>query len=200
MLIIDNTLVSDEILELKFCCNIDKCKGMCCVDGDEGAPLTTEDIEMIQDNIEEIKPYMTFEGISILDAAGVFVNSPSDNPVTPLMIKGECIFCHIKDDKYYCAIEMAYNDKKIHFKKPSSCELYPIRITEMHEYESLNYHCWGICESGLECGEDKNILLYEFLKEPLIKQYGEDWYDQLLEIKKHYRPYNPNVSGEEDLD
>ena len=181
MIQIENTIVSDEIADSFFCCDINTCKGECCVAGDAGAPLEEEEISILEDIVHKVKPYMSEEGIKVVERYGVFDYDVSGSFCTPLINDNECAFA-IFDEKMiaHCAIEQAYNDKKIKFQKPVSCHLYPVRINKYDTFEAVNYHKWYICKCAVVNGEKKKVPLYEFLKEPLIRNYGRKWYNELL--------------------
>lgn len=185
MLAIKNTLISDDLYLVKFCCDIQHCKGACCVEGDAGAPLEEEEIGIIEDFLEYILPYMTDEGKETIAQKGVFDYDEDGQYVTPLNNDSECAFTNFKDGIAYCAIEEAYDKGEIDFRKPVSCHLYPIRIAKVGEDEAVNYHNWHICNKALEKGKETGLAVYEFCREALIRKYGEGWYEELLmEIKK----------------
>lgn len=185
MIIIDNTTISDDIKNVHFVCNLKKCKGACCVEGDAGAPLLEEEIGEIEDGLEEIKKYMTPEGIGVIENLGVFDYDHAGDFCTPLVNGRECAFTNFTDGVAWCAIEKAYDEGKIRFRKPVSCHLYPIRITHYETYDAVNYHEWPICRYALVHGRRLGVELYKFLKEPLIRRYGEMWYRELVkEIEK----------------
>ncbi|HPX34564.1 MAG TPA: DUF3109 family protein [Bacteroidales bacterium] len=179
MIPIDNTIVSDNLAEIKFVCDLKKCKGACCVEGDFGAPLLEEEIGLIEDDIEVIKPFMTEAGIKTIDLYGVFDYDFSGEFVTPLVNGCECAFANFTDDIAWCAIEKAYEAGVTRFRKPVSCHLYPVRISTRQSFDAVNYHEWGICRPALINGKRLGIPLYKFLKEALIRRYGKTWYSKL---------------------
>ena len=180
MIIIDNILVSDELKEIRFACDLQACKGDCCVDGDAGAPLEEEEISIIEDDLVEIIPYMTKEGIDVVKKNGVFEYDVDGEYVTPLVNDDECAFVYTEGGISYCAIEKAFREGKINFKKPISCHLYPVRLTYVGQTLAVNYHEWYMCSSALHCGSKKEVPLYKYLKEPLIRKFGETWYNKLV--------------------
>lgn len=180
MIIIDDIIVSDEFRDARFCCNVQKCLGACCVEGDAGAPLEEEEISIIEDHIEEIEPYMRAEGIEVINKRGIFDYDMSGDYVTPLINDKDCAFVFYKNKVAKCAIEKAWEDGKIDFQKPLSCHLYPVRITKSDNFEAVNYHKWFICEPARTFGKSEEIPLYKFLKDPLKRAYGEDWYNKLV--------------------
>jgi hypothetical protein len=181
MIIIDDTSISDDLYLVKFCCNLERCKGACCVAGDAGAPLDENEISILEDDLDIIKSYMTEGGIRAVEEQGVFDYDIFGKFVTPLVNDAECAFTNFKDGIAYCAIERAYFDGKTKFRKPLSCHLYPVRITKYATFEAVNYHKWDICKPALKVGNKEGIPLYKFLKEALIRKYGADWY---LELEK----------------
>jgi hypothetical protein len=180
MIAIQNTLLSDDMATVKFCCDLPKCLGACCVEGDAGAPLNEEEISQIDDYIEEIKPYMLPEGIEVVENLGVFDYDMEGNLVTPLFNDRECVFVYFENGITRCAIETAYSEGKIPFQKPVSCHLYPVRLTPYKDFEAVNFHYWYICKPALEKGKAEGLPLYVFLKEALTRKYGKEWYDELV--------------------
>jgi len=181
MISIGNTIISEEVVKKQFSCDLGKCHGDCCVEGDAGAPLEAEEISQLEDFIEDIYPYMTEAGKQVVKENGVFDYDTDGELVTPLVNNRECAFVYFENNIALCAIEKAYREKKISFIKPISCHLYPIRITKYTGFEALNYHHWGICDFALVKGKKEQKAVYEFLKEPLIRKYGEHWYKTLVE-------------------
>ena len=179
MISIDNTIISDDLKEICFVCDLKKCKGACCVEGDAGAPLDEEEISLLEDEIEAIKPFMTDSGIAEIEQTGVFDYDALGNYVTPLVNHRECAYVYFEEGIAKCAIEKAWELKKTIFRKPVSCHLYPVRISKYKDFEAVNYHKWYICEKALINGKRLNIRMYQFLKEPLIRKYGLKWYREL---------------------
>lgn len=185
MIVVDNVIVSEDIAFVNFCCDLKACHGDCCVEGDEGAPLLEDEIGEMEDILEEVQPYMTEAGKKVVDKSGVFDYGADGSYVTPLVNDRECAFVYFEDGISFCAIEKAYLEGKVDFRKPVSCHLYPIRITEYKDYDAANYHRWPVCDAALVLGKKKGVPLYKMLKEPLIRRYGEAWYNKLvLEIQK----------------
>jgi hypothetical protein len=182
-------VVSTEIFDRKFVCDLNACKGACCVEGDAGAPLTFDEVDQLEDSYEAIKPYMRPEGIAEVEKNGVFYMDDDNEPVTALVNGAECAFVYF-DDKGItkCAVEQAYLEGKTDFKKPISCHLYPIRVKKYTEFEALAYDEWPICKPACACGEVLDVPVFRFLKEPLIRAYGEVFFQELeiveLELKK----------------
>lgn len=189
MLEIDKKLISLDIFERKFVCDLNACKGACCVEGDAGAPLTFEEIDILEENLDIIRPYMRKEGVEAVEKQGVFYMDEDNEPVTTLVNQKECAFVYFDDQGITkCSIEAAYYDEKLSFKKPISCHLYPIRTAKLREYEAVNYNEWHICKPACSCGAKLDVPVYKFLKEPIIRKWGEDFFKELEiaanEIKK----------------
>lgn len=182
MIIIDNVIVTDEFLNARFCCQLSRCKGECCIAGDAGAPLDPEEVGIIEENIEMIKPYMRPEGIEAIEQNDVYDYDDEGNMVTQLVNNEECAFVYFHENgTALCAIEKAYNEGKIDFWKPISCHLYPIRLIEKDGFIYVSYHEWSVCVPAKRYGEKEGIPLYKFLKQPMIRRFGEDWYNRLIE-------------------
>ena len=182
MLVIGKNIVSEEIGKSRFCCDLEKCKGACCIEGDAGAPLEESEISELEDYIDRIKPFMQKDGIGVVEKYGVFDYDMHGEFVTPLIADKDCAFVYYDKEIARCAIEKAHEERKIGFRKPLSCHLYPIRLKEHNGFESVNYHKWHICQPACEFGKKLNLPLYKFLKDPLIRKYGEEWYEKLLQL------------------
>lgn len=182
MLVIQNSIISDDIADKLFVCDLDKCKGACCVEGDLGAPLDQDELLVLEESIPEVLPYLTEEGKKVIEDEGPYLLDEEGDFSTTTINGRECVFAFYDDQKQLkCGIEQAYLDKKIDFQKPISCHLYPIRITKYEHYEAINYHEWSICSDACALGQSLGIPLYQFLKAPLIRKYGEGWYQLLTE-------------------
>jgi hypothetical protein len=185
MIIIENTLVSEEIFEKKFLCELSSCRGACCVKGDSGAPLEFDELEKIEEVFDKILPYMNEKGKKAVEEQGLYLKDTDGEMVTPLVEGKECayvFFDHHGTAK--CAFEQAYRNGEIDFPKPVSCHLYPIRVSKLKEYDALNYDRWDICKPAIACGKKANLKIFQFLKEPLIRKYGQEWYNQAIEVDK----------------
>lgn len=185
---IGDKLVSDEIFEKEFVCNLSACKGACCIEGDDGAPLKMEEVNLLEDYIDVIKPYMTEVGIEEVEKNGVFYMDRENEPVTALVNGAECAFVFY-DEKGItkCAVEQAYRDDKISFNKPISCHLYPIRARRFKSFTALNYDRWPICKDACTLGEELGVPVYRFLKEPLTRAYGAPFYEKLETVEKELK-------------
>ncbi|HEY5511666.1 MAG TPA: DUF3109 family protein [Prolixibacteraceae bacterium] len=186
MIEIGKTIVSMDVLESNFCCDLDQCKGACCVDGDSGAPLIPEEAETIERLYPIIKEYLSEENKAEIARQGFSLIDHDGDLVTPIIGKNECVFTFV-DEKgvSFCAIEKAFFEKKTGFRKPISCQLFPIRITEYKRFDGVNYEKLKICKPGRVCGKSNNQPLWKYLKEPLIRKYGEAWYDELRIVVEH---------------
>lgn len=180
MIEIDDKIISTDILSECFLCDISSCKGACCVEGDSGAPLDEDEIDILEESIDEIRPYMTKEGIAVLDEVGVFVVDSDGDYTTPLVNQEECIYTIVENGITLCAIERAYREGKISYYKPISCHLYPIRTMKFSNGTTgLNYHRWPICNSAVACGRREGVKIYQALKDPITRAYGQEFYHQL---------------------
>lgn len=189
MIAIDNILVSDEVVEKQFVCNLDKCKGGCCVDGDTGAPITQEEANIIEDIYPEIKHLLSPNAIALIEDEGTHTFDDEYGLVTPSLNGGICAYGYYDElGIVKCAIEHVYKEGKIDFKKPISCHLFPIRITEYETFEAVNYEPREtLCKPACKLGKSLEVPVYQFLKEPLIRKYGEDFYEALdATAKAHY--------------
>lgn len=179
MKMVANTLVSDDLKDIHFVCNLSACHGNCCVEGDAGAPIDEEEISILEDYIDEVKPYMSKEGLAEIEKVGVFEYDEDGSYVTPLINNNECAFVYVENGINFCAIEKAYLEDKISYQKPISCHLYPIRLKKVGDYTAVNYEKWNICKPAIVNGTNLGVPLYKFLKEPLVRKFGEDWYKEL---------------------
>ncbi len=180
MIEIDDKIVSLDIFKECFACDLGKCKGICCVEGNAGAPLEMDEVDILEEEWENYKPYMTEEGIEAIEAQGFMVIDPDGDYTTPLVDDAECAYSFTEDGITYCAIEKAWREGKCGFMKPISCHLYPIRLANFSNGTTgLNYHRWAVCRSAVECGKQLGIPVYKALKEPLTRRFGEEFYAQL---------------------
>lgn len=181
MIVIDHTVISDDIADQYFVCELTKCKGACCVEGDLGAPLETHELATLEQVYPEVKPFLDPKGIAEIEKTGFYEQDSEGDYVTPTIGRKECAYA-IYDKKgiLKCGIEQAYLAGKTTFRKPISCYLYPIRVNKYEHYEALNYDRWYICRPACNHGRELGVPLYKFLKDPLITKYGQDWYDKLV--------------------
>ena len=182
---VKDKIVSTQIFDKKFVCDLNACKGACCIEGNSGAPLTLDEIDLLEDNIEKIKPFMRPEGIEEVDANGVFYMDEDNEAVTTLVNGGECAFVYFDENNITkCSVEQAYNSGQIDFNKPISCHLYPIREKQFNEFRALTYDVWPICAPACACGDKLDVPVYRFLKGPIIRAYGEEFFEALEEVDK----------------
>ncbi len=187
MIQIDDKLISEDLFSEEFVCNLAKCKGICCVEGDAGAPLDEDETKILDEIYPKIKSYLRPEGIQAIEEQGTYTLDFEGDLVTPLVNNAECAYV-IFDEKGYtkCAIEKAYEDGAIDWQKPISCHLYPIRITEYSNFSAINYHEWDICSDACTLGKELGVKVYQFLKKPLIRKYGEEFYQTLSEAAEEW--------------
>jgi len=189
LILIDDILISEDIVKSQFACHLTACKGACCIEGDFGAPLSQDELLIIADVLKEIKPYLSQESKEKINQDSFYtINKEEEGAETALMDDGACVF--MGRDKLgitFCGIEKAYNDGKIDFKKPISCHLYPIRVSANKKtgFEALNYDQWDICQSACSNGSKKNIKIFEFVKDALVRKYGHDFYEELKSAAEH---------------
>lgn len=179
MLSIGKAIVSMDLFEKKFICDLDKCKGYCCVDGESGAPLNELEVELLEDVYPLIQSYMRPEGVIAVEKQGTSVIDADGDMVTPLIGVAECVYTFIENGIFKCAIEKAWYDKKIDFRKPESCHLFPVRVKSYKEFDAVNYQELKICKPALAKGEAEGVYVFSFLKEPLTRLYGKEWYKEL---------------------
>ena len=175
------TLISEELFEKRFVCDLSACKGACCEQGDSGAPLEAEEARLIKKHLKDIEPYMTERGREAVKKQGTSIVDMDGELVTPLVQEyAECAFAK-KDERgiWQCGIERAHSDGKIPLRKPISCHLYPIRVKELKTGEALNYDEWPICKPACACGAKLDVVVFRFLKDSLVRKYGTEWYDEL---------------------
>lgn len=185
LLEIQDKVVSIDLFEKKFVCDLTACKGACCIEGDSGAPLTFEEVSIMEDDLEKIKPFMRPEGIEAVEETGVFYMDWDNEPVSTLVNDKECAFVTF-DDKgtALCAIEQAHKAGVTEFKKPISCHLYPIRVKKYNDFTALNYNEWNICKPACACGDKLDVKVYKFLKEPIVRAFGEEFFTELETVDK----------------
>lgn len=180
MLQIDNTIISLDLLDEQFVCELSTCKGICCVEGDSGAPLEVEEIQIIEDLLPVIWDDLSEKSKDIIKKQGISYIDEDDEPVTSIVDGRECVFTYF-DEKGICkcAIEKAFREGKTNFYKPISCHLYPVRLQKYNEFTAVNYHRWSVCECATVLGRNLKIPVYQFLKEPLVRKFGQDWFNEL---------------------
>ena len=187
MIAIGETLVSEDIIEKHFVCDLNACKGGCCVKGDYGAPLEEDELPIMDKIYKKVKPYLREEGVKAIEKQGKYIRYEKKEWVTPLIRGKECAYT-IFDEKGIakCAIEKAYYAGDIEWKKPVSCHLYPVRLNKLkNSLEAVNYDRWSICKPACKMGDALKVPIYKFLKEALIRKYGNAWYEELEIAAEH---------------
>ncbi len=192
MIAIDDKLISDDVVEKHFVCDLDKCKGGCCVDGDTGAPITQEEANLIEDAYPKVKHLLSPRAITLIEEEGSPAFDEDYGLVTPTIDGGICVYGYYDERGIVkCAFEHEYKKGNIDFKKPISCHLFPIRITEYEHFEAVNYEPRkSLCRPACKLGKSLKVPVYEFLKEPLIRKYGEEFYRALDATAKAYYQQN----------
>lgn len=186
MVEIGRAIISRDILEKDFLCDLQKCKGACCIEGDSGAPVTPEEVILIEKIYPQLKKYLPEKHLNTINSMGFAVIDSDGDLVTTLVDNRQCVYSFFNDQGILtCSIEKAFNDKMTNFRKPLSCHLFPVRITEYKRFDAVNYEKLKICKSAIACGKANHMPLYVFLKYPLIRKYGEEWYKE-LEIAAQY--------------
>ena len=185
---IDDILVSSDIFTEEFCCDLDACKGICCVEGDAGAPVTLDEIGGIEDALDTVWDDMSASAQAVVDKQGVAYTDRDGDLVTSIVGGKDCVFTCYEGDCCLCALERAYRSGKTGFCKPISCALYPIREKRLgNGMIALNYNRWDVCRDAVKKGHELHLPVYKFLKEPLIRRFGAEFYEKLCEAGKQIR-------------
>jgi hypothetical protein len=185
MIQIGHTILSRDIFDECFICNLAKCKGQCCVDGESGAPLTRKEYDEINEILPAIWHYLSAEARQLIEKQGIAYTDRDGELVTSIINGKECVFTYFDADGVCkCAIDTAYREGQIAVSKPVSCHLYPIRLQEYAEFTAVNYHRWSVCRAAVRLGRKEGVPLYRFLKEPLVQKFGEEWYNEVCEVAK----------------
>ncbi|MHB9055216.1 MAG: DUF3109 family protein [Paludibacteraceae bacterium] len=180
MLQIDDTIISFDLLEERFVCDLASCRGACCIEGDSGAPLQEGEIDILEELVPVIWDDLSDVSKEVIQKQGVFYIDEEDEPVTSIVNGRECVFTYMDDNGICkCAIEKAFREGKTDFYKPISCHLYPVRLQKYNNFTAVNIHKWKICECARTLGNKLSIPTYRFLKEPLVRRFGKEWYEQL---------------------
>jgi hypothetical protein len=180
MLQIGEKVISLDLLEEKFSCDLKKCKGACCVQGDAGAPLLQDELEVLKNIFPVIMPYLRPESVKAIEIQGTHViDGNDDEPVTPLLNGKECVYSVFENGIAFCAIERAWSDRLITFRKPVSCHLYPIRVKDHESFIAVNYDRWPVCKPAISNGNKLNVPVYVFCRESVIRRFGSEFYREL---------------------
>lgn len=177
------TIVSEDIIEKDFVCNLTACKGACCIEGEAGAPVAADEVEILEKIYPMVKPFLRPEGIAAIEKQGTYIETELGDFETPLVEGKECAYVTFtKDGIATCGIEDAYNAGEIDFHKPVSCHLYPVRVQDYNEFAAVNYHRWSICDPACALGKELQVPIYKFVKTALIRKFGENWYAELEKV------------------
>lgn len=180
-------LISSEILTECFCCDYEKCKGICCVEGDAGAPVTMDEIAGIEDSLDTVWPMLSASAQSVIDRQGVAYTDKDGDLVTSIVRGKDCVFTCYDGDNCLCALEKVFREGRTKFCKPISCALYPIREKRFDGgLVGLNYNRWAVCADAVKKGKELHLRVYQFLKDPLIRRFGEAWYQELCDVAKEF--------------
>jgi hypothetical protein len=180
---VGSVLVSPDIFTEKFCCDLDKCKGQCCVEGDAGAPVTLDEIGGIEDSLDTVWTDMSASAQAIVDKQGVAYIDQEGDLVTSIVNGKDCVFTCYESGCCLCALERAYRAKKTDFVKPISCALYPIRVKDFNNGTvGINYNRWDVCKDAVVKGKELNLPIYKFLEGPLTRRFGAEWYKELCDV------------------
>ncbi len=187
MIEIENKIISEDVLEEQFVCDLSQCKGACCVEGDAGAPLEQEEIKILEEIYPIVKLEMRQQGIDAIEKEGLYYLDEFGEPVTMLVNNKECAFAVFdKNNIAKCAIEISSRKNSTDFIKPISCHLYPIRVKEYENFQGINLHKWSICEPACACGNELKTPVFKFLKTPIIRKWGKEFYNQLNQVFEQF--------------
>lgn len=188
MVQIDDVIISLDVFEKKFICDVPKCKGCCCVEGESGAPLSDKEANLLEEIYSIIEPYILENAKLEIEKQGKWVIDADGDKVTPIINGAECVYTYFEEDgTVKCAIEKAFNEEKIDFKKPISCHLYPIRMQQYKKYRGMNYHYWPICAPARDLGNTIGTPVYKFLKEPILREFGQAFYNEMEDVETELR-------------
>ena len=180
MIQIDDTIISMDCLSEKFCCDLEACKGASCIEGDAGAPVELDEVAELEEALPKVWNELSASSQAVIDRQGVVYTDRDGDLVTSIVNGKDCVFtCYDDKGNCFCALEKAYREGRSNFYKPASCHLYPIRLEKIGDMTALNYHRWDVCRMAVEKGKQLNLPVYRFLKEPLIRRFGEAWYEEL---------------------
>lgn len=187
MLQVKDTIVSLDLIEKEFCCNLSHCLGSCCIEGESGAPVELDEVERLENVLPEVWDDLSVAAKKLIREQGVVYADRDGELVTSIVNGKDCVFtCYDESGICYCAIEKAWREGKTRFMKPVSCHLYPVRVKKFADFTAVNYHEWSICSGARALGAKNSLPVYVFLKEPLIRKFGKDWYDELCLIAENW--------------
>jgi hypothetical protein len=184
---VQNTIVSLDLIEKEFCCNLTHCLGSCCIEGESGAPVELDEVERLESVLPDVWEDLSESARKLIREQGVVYADRDGELVTSIVNGKDCVFtCYDENGICFCAIEKAWREGKTNFMKPISCHLYPVRVKKFADFTAVNYHEWSICSGARALGTKNNLPVYVFLKEPLIRKFGKDWYDELCLIADNW--------------
>lgn len=188
---IGDAIVATDIIEESFLCDLSVCKGECCVEGDAGAPLEDDEVRIIEDILPQVWDDLSPQAQEVIKKQGVAYKDGDGDMVTSIVNGKDCVFTYYDETGICkCAIEKAYKENRVDFYKPISCHLYPIRLESYKNFTAVNYHRWSVCKAAVLLGKKEGLKIYQFLKEPLIRRFGEDWYKELTLVAEEYTKGN----------
>lgn len=188
MIQIDDVVVTLDVLREKFICDLGACKGACCIEGDAGAPVERDEVAKLQEVLPIVWDDLAENAKVLINEQGVVYTDEDGDIVTSIVNGKDCVFtCYDEQGMCSCAIEKAYREGKTDFYKPISCHLYPIRVGDYGKYKAVNYHRWDVCKAAVLLGEKENVPVYKFLEKPLIRKFGQAWFDELEVAVKELR-------------
>ena len=191
MIQIDDVVVSLDVIQEKFLCDLGACKGECCIEGDAGAPVEQDEVAKLEEVLPIIWEELSPEARAVIDKQGVVYVDEEGDLVTSIVNGKDCVFtCYDEKGACFCAIEKAYRAGKTDFYKPVSCHLYPIRVGDYGPYKAVNYQRWNVCNDAVLLGKKENVPVFKFLKEPLIRKFGQEWYEALEEVAIEWEKQN----------
>jgi hypothetical protein len=196
MIEIGKSIVSSELLTSHFTCNLEACKGACCVMGDSGAPLEEDEVEILREIYPRIKAFLSEESVATIDKVGTSVVDFENDKVTPLNNGKECAYVVFKNGIALCAIEQAYNEGVVSFRKPVSCHLYPVRIKKYKAFDAVNYDHWEICKPAIVLGDELKMPVHRFVKDALSRKYGVEWFNLLETAARNLKIEKENDSAQ----
>ena len=192
MIAIGNTLLSEDLFDQLFACDLKACKGACCVEGESGAPLAQDELAQLEAVFEVVKPRLRPEALAVIEEVGLYEVDGDGDHVTPIIGGRECVYATFDaDGTAKCAFEQAWRAGETNWPKPISCHLYPIRVKELRDFTALNYHRWPICDGARACGVKVGISVLEFCKTALVRQFGQAWYDEAWEVYLAWKAERP---------
>ena len=185
MLQIQDTIISLDIIEESFVCDLSICKGVCCVEGNSGAPVEESEIACLEKALPCVWDDISPDAKKVIEKQGTVYRDIEGEYVTSIVAGADCVFtCYDENGCCQCALEKAFKEGKIDFYKPISCHLYPVRVARYKGFRAVNYHRWSVCQAAVALGKKQGVKVYQFLKEPLIRKFGEEWYEQLCIASK----------------